>query len=132
VYTADVQQFANLIERDPAQAIALYRGDFLADFYLPDSETFEEWVNGRRAHYQRQVLTALDEVTAVHLQNGRYDTAEKLARQQLTIDNLLESGHRQLMEALVGNGRRRAALTHYESLSQLLQAELDIEPSPET
>jgi DNA-binding SARP family transcriptional activator len=131
-YEVDVHLFADLAQHDPAQAIALYRGDFLQDFYLPDSETFEEWVNGRRAHHQRQVLNALDEVTAVHLQNGRYDAAEKLARQQLTLDNLRESGHRQLMEALAGNGRRRAALSHYESLSQLLQAELDIEPSAET
>jgi predicted ATPase/DNA-binding SARP family transcriptional activator len=132
VYQADVQQLAELIDHDPEQAINLYRGDFLADFYLPDSETFEEWVNGRRAHTQRLILTALDEVTAVHLQNGRYDEAENLARRQLTIDNLLESGHRQLMESLARNGRRRAALSHYESLSQLLQAELDITPSSAT
>ena len=52
VYQADVQQFADLIERDPEQAITLYRGDFLADFYLPDSETFEEWANGRLAQSQ--------------------------------------------------------------------------------
>jgi DNA-binding SARP family transcriptional activator len=55
VYEVDVQQFTDLIERDPERAITLYRGDFLADFYLPDSETFEEWVNGRRAHHQRQI-----------------------------------------------------------------------------
>ena len=132
IYEIDVQSFADLIDRDPAQAVALYRGDFLADFYLPDSETFAEWTNGRRAHFQRQVLIALDEVTAVHLHDGRYDEAEKLARRQLTFDNLRESGHRQLMRVLAGNGRRRAALSHYESLRQLLQAELDIEPSPQT
>ena len=133
----DVIQLEQLVSGQPtadnlAEAVALYRGDFLADFYLPDSENFEEWAAARRAAYRRLVLEALTRLTAVHLEQAHFTEAEKYARRQLEIDNLYESGHRQLMAVLAGNGRRRAALSHYESLSQLLQAELDITPSSAT
>lgn len=128
-YYLDVATFAT---SEPAQAITLYRGDFLADFYLPDSEAFEAWVSGRRADYRRRVLAMMEGETAVHLQNANYDEAIQLARQQLDIDNLHESTHRQLMEALARNGRRQEALSHYNSLRQLLQDELAIEPEQET
>jgi len=48
-YFADVQAFTDLLDSDPTQAVELYRGDFLADFYLPDSETFETWAAARWA-----------------------------------------------------------------------------------
>ncbi len=128
-YFLDVAVFASSA---PAQAIALYRGDFLADFYLPDSEAFEEWVTSRRADYRRRVLEMMAEETAVHLQKAAYDRAIQLAQRQIEIDNLRESSHRQLMEAWARKGRRREALSHYDTLRQLLQDELAIEPSQET
>jgi DNA-binding SARP family transcriptional activator/predicted ATPase len=133
----DVARLEQLLNGQPtadklAKAVVLYRGDFLADFYLPDSENFEEWAAARRAVYRRLVLDALTKLTAVYLDQANFAEAEKYARQQLEIDNLYERGHRQLIEVLARNGRRRAALSHYESLSQLLQTELSIEPSLET
>ena len=128
-YFLDVDAF---VKGDPAQVITLYRGDFLVDFYLPDSEAFEEWAANRRAHYRRRILAMMEELTAVHLQQANYDEASQLAHRQLEIDNLRESSHRQLMEAWARNGRRQEALTHYNHLRQLLQAELAVEPSQET
>ena len=40
-YFADVHEFVSLIETSPEKTIAFYRDEFLADFFLPDSETFE-------------------------------------------------------------------------------------------
>jgi len=131
-YFADVQHFDALVDSDPAQAITLYRGDFLADFYLPDSETFETWVAARRADFRRQVLISLETLAAVHLQQGDFDEAEMLARRQLAIDNLRESSHRQVLEALARSGRRQEALTHYNDLRRLLQGELALDPQAET
>ena len=136
-FSLDVTRLEQLVVGQPtadklAEAVTLYQGDFLADFYLPDSENFEEWAAAKRAAYRRLALDALTKLTAVYLDQANFAEAEKYARQQLEIDNLRESGHRQLMEALAQNGRRRAALSHYESLSQLLQTELSIEPSLET
>lgn len=131
-YRADVHVFDVLIEQDPEQAIALYHGDFLTDFFLPDSETFEEWANQQREVYRRQALDAMEMITAVHLQDGQYEEAIQLALRQLEIDNLRESGHRQLMEANARNGHRQVALSHFNTFKQLLEDELAIEPEPET
>ncbi len=131
-YVVDIDAFADLVEIEPAQAIEFYRGDFLVDFYLPDSEVFEEWAAARRAYFRRQVLSAAESITSIHLQKGDFEAAERLARQQLTIDNLRESSHRQLLEALAGSGSRQEALTHYNDLRQLLRDELGIEPQRET
>ncbi len=133
----DVVQFEQLSGngRSPEewqQAVDLYRGDFLADFYLPDSEPFEAWAAGKRAFYQRRMQELLQRLVAHHLQNGDLTAAETAVRRQLTLDNLQESAHRQLMEILARNGRRQEALTHYENLHQLLQVELDIEPDADT
>jgi predicted ATPase/DNA-binding SARP family transcriptional activator len=123
---------AVLASSEPAQAIKLYRGDFLADFYLPESETFEEWVSVRRADYRRRVLEMMERETAIHLQSENYDKAIQSTQRQLAIDNLRESSHRQLMEAFARSGRRREALAQYEYLCQLLHNELAIKPEPET
>ncbi len=131
-YSADVHTFDVLIEQDPEQATALYQGDFLTDFFLPDSETFEEWANNQREAYRRQALDAMEMITAVHLQDGLYEAAIQFALRQLEIDNLRESSHRQLMEANARNGHRQIALSHFNTFKQLLADELAIEPEPET
>ncbi|MCB9444172.1 MAG: hypothetical protein H6669_08030, partial [Ardenticatenaceae bacterium] len=131
----DVQHFRQLLKNEEChwpEATALYRDNFLTDFYLPDSAPFEEWAAAQRSTLLRQALDALDTLTVHGLATGELDVAVTYARRQLELDNLRESAHRQLMEALVRNGRRRAALTHYDTCRQLLRDELDIEPTLET
>ena len=45
-YEQDLLQFEGLLAEGGIgrnSAVELYRGDFLADFYLPDNAAFEEW-----------------------------------------------------------------------------------------
>jgi predicted ATPase len=115
-----------------AEALALYRGDFLADFYLPDSAPFEEWTLTRRADLRRRVLEALETLTDYAIQIDDLAAAETHARRQLEIDNLRESAHRQLMEVLARNGRRAEALSQYEACVVVLHNELAVTPSAPT
>jgi DNA-binding SARP family transcriptional activator len=136
-YELDVATFTHLLKGKPTpaeleQAVALYRGDFLADFYLPDSSMFEEWAAARREALRRMALDALERLADYHLQGLNYDMAEQDTRRQLEIDPLRESAYRQLMAVLAQSGRRRAAISHYETLRQLLQSELGIAPSTKT
>jgi predicted ATPase/DNA-binding SARP family transcriptional activator len=132
---SDVAKFTRYL-RQPIErwrtAVDLYRGDFLADFYLSDSGAYEEWVAARRAALRRQVLTALAKLTAFEMDQGAYEKAESYAHRQLEIDNLQEGAYRQLMIVLDGSGRRSEALFQYEACRSLLQNELGIEPSAET
>jgi DNA-binding SARP family transcriptional activator/Cdc6-like AAA superfamily ATPase len=129
----DVAAFSrHLRERRLAEAIALYRGDFLADFYLPDSGEFEEWAAARRAAYRRDVLAALDTLTERSLGTGDVESAQSYAQQQLAIEPALERASRQLMAALVRAGDRAAALAEYERCRHELEETLGVAPSRET
>jgi DNA-binding SARP family transcriptional activator len=133
----DVARFNKLLSHDPtperlAEAVALYRGDFLADFYLPDSDSFEDWAAAKRAELQRQVLEALEALTDHHIGRGSYDQAQTYAWRQLALDDLRESAHRQLMVALTHGGQRSAALAQYQVCRKRLRDELGVEPSAET
>jgi predicted ATPase len=74
----------------------------------------------------------LQRLVDYYLEIGDDLAAETAVRRQLSLDNLQEAAHRQLMEILVRNGRPQEALSHYQSLRQLLQDELDITPEAET
>lgn len=128
----DVGEFQACKESDPARAGSLYRGDFLSNFYLVDSNEFEEWAETIREKLRRQVLEALGTLTETHLQAGDYDQATTCAWRQLEIDRFHESAHRQLMAALARSGQRNAALAQYQICEKCLSEEFGVEPSEET
>lgn len=113
-------------------ATALYRGDFLAGFFVRDAPAFEEWMLAQRARYRELALHALHTLTQLHLDEGQYDHAINAATRLLTLDSWREEAHRQLMLALARTGQRSAALTQYKRCRRLLRQELDVEPSTET
>lgn len=132
---SDVDQFVQVLNGPHewwAQAVELYRGNFLEDFALDDSEAFEEWAGARRAYFSRQVLDTLSSLATLRLEQGDLRAAEQAARRQIELDNLREIGYRQLMETLARSGRRSEAVATYEELRALVQAELEIEPSEES
>jgi predicted ATPase/DNA-binding SARP family transcriptional activator/Tfp pilus assembly protein PilF len=115
-----------------SRAIALYRGDFLADVYVPDSEMFENWAGQVRADLRRRALDALYKIGEYALAHDDYSLAQDTARQQIAIDNLHEVAYRQLMLALSATGERNEALIEFTQLKQLLADELGVEPTTET
>lgn len=132
---SDVADFIRFLEgsiEERIEATELYRGDFLADFYLVDSSAYESWIAKRRAAFRRQALDTLTDLAAFHSDQGNYKEAEGFARQQVEIDDLRESAYRQLMKVLALSGRRSEALTEYEKCRQTLLRELGIKPSVET
>ena len=104
----DLQQFqAHLEANERQQAVDLYRGDFLANFFLPNNSEFEAWSHSQRERLRQQVFGLLDSLIQDGLDRGAYKTAEKQARRQLEIDDLHEPAYRQLMLALAKRGQRR-------------------------
>ncbi len=133
----DVHRFRSLLRGSPSQeqmedAVALYRGDFLSDFYLPDSAPFEEWAAGQRADLRRQAIEAYDSLVQQLIRQEAYEAAQIYAQQQLVLDPLHERGHRHLMEILVRRGQRSAALAQFDVCRQQLNQELGVEPEAET
>jgi predicted ATPase/DNA-binding SARP family transcriptional activator len=114
------------------QAVELYRGDFLSDFYLPDANPFEDWSVNLREKFLLLMLDALTELAVISLEDRAYLEVEHYARRQLELDRLRENAYRQLMTALARTGRRNQALVLFDSCRKLLKAELGVEPTAET
>lgn len=117
---------------DLERAAALYRGEFMAGFGLPDCEAFEEWLLVNRERLKDVALGVLHAVAERKLAGGRTVDAVAAARRQLTLEPWRESAHRQLMQALAAGGDRPAALGAFARCCEILRAELDTPPEEET
>ncbi|MEJ5346960.1 MAG: BTAD domain-containing putative transcriptional regulator [Chloroflexus sp.] len=115
-----------------AEAVALYRGDFLGEVFVGDSFAVEEWILLKREWLRHQVLDALDDLTTFYLRQAAYDQAYRYAWRQIELDPLNENAHRQVMLAQALAGHRSAALSQYEHCRQVLAQDLGVEPAIET
>lgn len=131
----DVTKFTRLLKdhhKGWPQAVDLYRGDFLSDFYLPETNFFMNWAVTKQESFRLQILDALTELAAIKLEDRAYLEAEHFSRRQLELDHLRENAYRQLMIALARTGQRSQALVVFDTCRRILQIELKVEPSAET
>lgn len=114
------------------EMVGLYQGEFLQQFYLEDSEAFEEWLLVQREALHRRVMHALTTLANYCERHGDYQTARRYAGRQLALDPWREEAHGQMMRLLALEGQRSAALAQYEHCRRVLAEELGVEPSPQT
>jgi DNA-binding SARP family transcriptional activator len=126
------QQDARSILETLEEAIALYRGPFLAGFSLGDSPAFEEWTLLQRERLERLAMEILGALVEGYSDQGTYDEALHWAWRQLDLDPWREDAHRQVIRLLALNGQHAAALAQYERCRQVLQQELQAAPDAET
>ncbi len=131
-YSLDVTDFLTYLEKERLEPAAnLYQGELLPAFTC-DSLPFDEWLRSEREQLHRLAQDALFKLTAHNLAQADYQTAQRLARQQLALEPWREEAHRQLIQALALQGERSAALAQYETCRALLAEELGVEPAAET
>ncbi len=115
-----------------AQAVELYRGDFLDQFSLKDSTIFEEWALLQRERLRQQIIEALADLAEFHELRGTLEAALRYDRRQLQLDPWREEAHRQVIRLLALKGQHSAALAQYEACRRILAKELGVEPTEET
>lgn len=132
----DITQFATLAKSGEMavleEAIALYKGAFLAGFELDDCPEFELWLASQRRYFHDLALDAMHRVAENSLEIGDYTKAQQFAQQQLNLNRTYEAAHRQMMIALARSGRRTEALQQYDLCQQILREDLDVSPDEET
>lgn len=114
------------------QAVALYRGNFLADFSLSDVIPFDEWCTVQRERLHRQAMQVLDLLVSNLEGRGEIERALEIAWRQVEFDPLSEASHRQVVRLLAESGRRSEALAHFQAFRQYLFDSLMIAPDAET
>lgn len=112
--------------------MGLYEGDFLSQFYLPDSPGFDEWTLLWRERWRQSGLEALADLAMYYERRDEPGRAQPYAERQLSIEPWRESAYRQLMRLAVREGNRNAAFVYYETCRRVLAEELTVEPEPET
>ena len=126
----DIDNFLNDIRlgtpKSLQRAISLWRGTFLADVMVSETE-LDHWLTGQREHYNNHYISAMDRLVPLLGGAARIDMARRLVQ----ADNLRETSHRHLMEAYYAAGERSQALRHYDKVRKLLHEELGVAPSPE-
>jgi predicted ATPase/Tfp pilus assembly protein PilF len=111
---------------------ALYRGAFLSQFFLSDSDVFEEWALLRREWFHLQIVEALTILGRYTERRGDFAQALDYIRRQVTLEPWREEAHRHLMRLLARAGQRSAALMQYEKCRKALADELGVAPTAET
>ncbi|HEV7667677.1 MAG TPA: BTAD domain-containing putative transcriptional regulator [Thermoanaerobaculia bacterium] len=138
----DVHAFEESIKRgasrdaaDPhhlATAVQLYRGDFLAGFFVRDSSSFEEWLIAEQERLREATVEALRALIESYRRRGEYRFGLHYARRLVALEPLAEEPRRNLMRFYAMTGRRSQALAEYEDLVALLDRELGVDPLAET
>lgn len=115
-----------------AEALALYRGDFLAGFHLSDTLSFEEWVVVEQERLRQLAVDGLTRLTTYYFETQQTQPGLDSAARLLQIDNLHEEAYRLMMHLLVQANQRAQALSYYERCCQVLDTELGVPPAAET
>ncbi|MBN1875717.1 MAG: tetratricopeptide repeat protein [Anaerolineae bacterium] len=114
------------------KAMLLYQGEFLAGFEVSGAPVFQEWVLGQREWLRQLAFRAFYRLSIHYVKHKLYAAGIRVATSLLAIAPWEERARRQLMQLLVLNGQRSAALAQYEIYRRLLADTLGIEPEMET
>ena len=114
-----------------AEAVKLYRDDFLRGFTLSGCPNFDEWQFFLMEELRQAQANALERLTLGYQAQEEGQTAIKYARRWLALDPLHEPAHHTLMQLYVQTGQRSAALRQYQECARLIEAEFGVPPQAE-
>jgi WD40 repeat protein/DNA-binding SARP family transcriptional activator len=129
----DAAAFTQALQRGALEdALALYRGDLLTGFFLPDVPEFEGWLETTRAGLRDRAAVASWSLAERMEVRGDGALAVHWARHAVSLGPTDEVGFRHLLTLLDRQGERLAAVHAYEEFSGRLARDYDLEPTAET
>ena len=133
----DVQVFEELLEEARGgedqdvqielyqQALALYRGDYLEEFY-------SDWCERERERLRERYMAGAMSLADLHFGRGDVDASIGVCQSLLARDRYQERAYRRLMRCYSEVGDRAAAIKTYRQCVELLREDLGLDPMPET
>jgi DNA-binding SARP family transcriptional activator len=98
-----------------SRALALYRGNFLAD------EPFADWAFAEREHLLGLAGRALEALTGIAVEDGDLEQACRHLERQIVLQPFDTDLHRRLIELCLRRGRRSEAVRRYDALRASLR-----------
>lgn len=136
--TVDVRTFTAQLAQPNAvlptlqAALALYSGDFLQDFTLPDLPEFDDWAAIEREHYRRLAISGYTRLSHLYELQQAYRPALDALDRALAFEPLQEDLQRTALRLQYLAGDRAGAIRRYEALRNLLADEMGVPPMAET
>jgi DNA-binding SARP family transcriptional activator len=112
--------------------LALYRGDFLEGFSLPDSPEFDNWLTSGQERYRRLAVRGLAALSQAHDARQNYAAALDALARALALDPLQEDLQRAALRLHYLAGDRAGAIRRYEALRHMLDQEMGVPPMEAT
>jgi DNA-binding SARP family transcriptional activator/predicted ATPase len=109
----------------------LYQGELLPGVNIATAPNFEQWLHSQRQQLHQIALRLFSHLSQRLAAQGELAQASHYAQRHIELEPLDEAAYQWLMALYQRQGRRAEALRLYEQLTQLLAAELGVEPSPE-
>ncbi len=118
--------------RPLTSTLALYRGDFLDGFSLPDASAFDDWAAVERERHRRLAVRGWTALSQQHEAQQNYPAALDALDRALAFDLLQEDLQRAGLRLQYLAGDRAGAVHRYDSLRKLLDEEMGVPPMAET
>ncbi|MEM7331408.1 MAG: tetratricopeptide repeat protein [Chloroflexota bacterium] len=109
-------------------ALEAYQGEFLANFSVTKAGQFNQWVIFTREEIRRQIDAAYEKLAQFAIATEDHEYGLAIADRWLSVDRLNESAHSLRIRLLVATDKGREAVSEYHNFTDLLQAELGVEP----
>lgn len=107
-------------------AAAVYKGDFM------EEDLYESWPSSERENFKEIYLFILDRLSKYYSLDGKPSTAISLCETILEQDNCREDIHQRLMRCYYKLGQRDKAVKQFRKCAEVLEAELEVEPTQST
>ncbi len=103
----------------------LYTGDYMEDI------SDEKWVETLTSYYRRQYFSCMNSYINMLYDQHLYNEVIDVCAAALQHNMFEEHYHAMMIHAMLANGNRYGAMSHYKSITALLSKELDVQPSEE-
>ncbi|MCA9972639.1 MAG: tetratricopeptide repeat protein, partial [Anaerolineales bacterium] len=114
------------------EAAAIYRGELLAGFHVPDAPAFDEWRLAQQETLHQSAVWVLATLIESYGARGEPEAQIAYLRQQIRLEPWHEAAYRQLMTLLARQGQRSQALALFDACRRVLADELGVDPAAET
>lgn len=131
-YQTTARQMPSLPLAQLTELLALYRGEFLADFDPPDIPEFEEWVLLERERLRRLAIRGYEMLCRAYTEQQQFDAALAAIERALALDPFQEDLQRTALVLHYGAGDRAGAIRRFDEFRHLLDADMGVPPMAET
>ena len=131
--SCDATRFRNELSKGRlAEALELYRGDFVEGFFLSDVPELDRWIESERRRFRDSAADAARSLSKSAESRGDVAMALHWARRASSNTPYDEPDARRVLMLLGRLGDRGSALEFFERFSRRLRSDLELDPSPET